>query len=112
MRHKDTVAVTITLPRSLHEAVQRLAKARDCGNVSAVIRTALFKEAGVVERMELKEDGVAQAQAAQERSLKYSIRSKRPDDVHPYDANSKVDASAKRLLKKAAASTGKMPGAK
>ena len=76
MRHKETVAVTITLPRALHEAAQALAKKRECGNVSAVVRGALYREAGMSPGMELKEGAAAQIQEAEKRTEKYKVSRK------------------------------------
>lgn len=79
MRHKETVAVTITLPRALHEAAQALAEKRECGNVSAVVRTALYKEVGISPGMELKEGDAAAIQAAEARTAKYKIKRMKPE---------------------------------
>jgi hypothetical protein len=83
MRHKDTVAVTITLPGALYEAVQELAKKRECGNVSAVARTSLYKEVGLSPTVALKEDSAKRIEEAQARTVKYSRRNKKKDGEPP-----------------------------
>lgn len=77
-RHKDTVAVTITLPKALYAATQALAEKRECGNVSAVVRASLYREAGIApEAMELHDDASAQIQEAHARTVKYSRKRKK-----------------------------------
>lgn len=76
MRNKDTVAVTVTLPRVLYEATQKLAVKRECGNVSAVVRRSLEKEAGVFLPLELHDGAVEKIQEAEARTVKYSRRKK------------------------------------
>lgn len=77
MRHKDTKAVTITIPETLYKAVEQLASRDHCGNVSAVIRAALYKEAGVSSSLELKDDASAKIQDAEQRTIKYSSKKRR-----------------------------------
>jgi metal-responsive CopG/Arc/MetJ family transcriptional regulator len=72
VRHKETVAITITLPKALNEAVEELANREHCGNKSAVIREALYKEIGISNGLMLKEDAVPRIQEAEERTVKYS----------------------------------------
>jgi len=76
MRHADTKAITITLPLALYNSVEQLAKRDHCGNVSAVIRNALYKEAGVRRPIAMTAgdgDGIAAAEA---RTAKYARRPK------------------------------------
>lgn len=77
MRSVETRAVTITLPKALYEAVRELAERDHCGNVSAVIRQVLYKEAGVSGSLELKESALARIQDAEMRSVNYSQRPKK-----------------------------------
>jgi hypothetical protein len=80
MRHKETVAVTITLPRALHEAALKLADQRECGNLSAVICSSLYKEVGTTPAMELKDGAAEEIKKAEARTVKYSVKKKRKEE--------------------------------
>jgi len=102
----ETKAVTITIPQALYDAVEKLARERHCGNVSAVIRNALYKEASRDGDLELKEGDKISIDRAEKRSGTY--RPRRPRQ----QSSSKADAGAANLLWKHKPSSGKNPGAK
>ena len=54
-------------------AAVELAKRRECGNLSAVVRSSLYKEAGISTALQVNESAVAQIQAAEARTVKYSV---------------------------------------
>jgi len=85
------VAVTITLPKALHDAVVELAERRECGNVSAVIRTTLYKEVANG-TLVLKDEGAARdIMDAAVRTARYSKNSKKTStELHPEDAGKLV----------------------
>jgi metal-responsive CopG/Arc/MetJ family transcriptional regulator len=78
VRDKESMAITITLPRALNRALQALADQKHCGNKSAAIREVLYKEAGmkVDLRMNEKTDNAAIAKA-EHRAVKYGSRKRK-----------------------------------
>lgn len=71
MRHDETVAVTITIPKALHRAVQELADRDHCGNFSAAIRKVLYKEAGVPTEISLSPQAVEKIQHSESRATAF-----------------------------------------
>ena len=77
-RAKQSTAITVTLPRALDHALQRLADDKHCGNKSSAIRHVLYKEAGVILPLNIREDGGAdEIAAAERRSVKYGGKRKK-----------------------------------
>lgn len=100
MRSSETVAVTITLPKALNDAVKIKADRDECGNVSAVIRKALYRESGIEGALVVKEEGTRSIKLAEERTVKYSRRrAARPKGR----SNSKATSGGTELLEKASA---------
>ncbi len=104
-RHKDTVAITITLPRALHEAVKELAKRRDCGNISAVVRASLYREAGLsTDTIAVDRSAAAQIKEAEARTVKYGR--KRARQAAEQAVNSGEVSRHRAVLRKAAKGEG------
>jgi predicted transcriptional regulator len=78
VRDKESTAITITLPVALDRALQALADQKHCGNKSAAIREALYKEAGMQAKLRMndKKDSASVAKA-ESRSVKYGSRKKK-----------------------------------
>jgi len=75
VRDKESIAITITLPRALDRALQALADQKHCGNKSAAIREVLYKEAGMQVKLRINERKDADAVTkAERRSVKYGSR--------------------------------------
>jgi len=78
VRHKESIAITITLPLALDRALQALADQKHCGNKSAAIREVLYKEAGMKSKLRLNEQKDSDAVSkAERRSVKYGSRKSR-----------------------------------
>ena len=78
VRNKDSMAITITLPRALDRALQALADQKHCGNKSAAIREVLYKEAGMKGKLRINEKTDTTAIAkAERRAVKYASRKRK-----------------------------------
>ena len=78
MRSPDTKAITITLPMALFDYVEAQAKQYHCGNVSAVIRAALYKQLPPSGSPAINAEAASQLREAEGRTKKYRTNRFRP----------------------------------